>query len=94
MVLPSLSVWTQHLGRAGRSGEPATVILLVEPSVYQLKKLKNIARSGDEGDEDHEDEDEGGEDGGSDMGPVVNADPIYRKKVEEGMWKWIETTEC
>ncbi|KAI9512673.1 P-loop containing nucleoside triphosphate hydrolase protein [Russula earlei] len=32
MVPPTLSVWTQRLGCAGRSGEPAIVILLVEPS--------------------------------------------------------------
>ena len=43
MVPPSLSVWTQRLGRAGRSGEPAVVILLVEPSVYKLRKTTGVA---------------------------------------------------
>lgn len=33
----SLSVWTQRSGRAGRSGTQAFAILLVEPTVFQVK---------------------------------------------------------
>ncbi|KAF8240042.1 P-loop containing nucleoside triphosphate hydrolase protein, partial [Tricholoma matsutake] len=42
MVPPSLSVWTQCLGHAGRSGEPTIVILLIEPSVYKLQKTRDV----------------------------------------------------
>ncbi len=33
----SLSVWTQRSGRAGRSGTQAYTILLVEPTVFEVK---------------------------------------------------------
>ena len=94
MVPPTLSVWTQHLGRAGRSGEPAIVILLVEPSVYKLKKSRGVARPEDPDGEDKDDEDEDVGDVESDTGPIGNADLMYQKKVEEEMRKWIEATEC
>ena len=42
MVLSYLSIWTQ---RAGRDKEPAKVILLVEPSMYQQRKMKKSAKS-------------------------------------------------
>jgi len=58
MVPPSLSVWTQRLGHAGRSGDPAVVILLVEPSVYKLRKSRGAAGPEDLDDEDKDDEDE------------------------------------
>jgi superfamily II DNA/RNA helicase len=38
MVPKSLSIWVQRSGRAGRSGSPGTAILLVEPSVFQMRK--------------------------------------------------------
>jgi superfamily II DNA helicase RecQ len=94
MVPPMLSVWTQCLGRAGRSGEPAIVILLVEPSVYKLKKSRGVVGPEDPDGEDKDDEDEDVGDGESDTGPVGSADLTYQKKVEEGMRKWIEATKC
>ncbi|KAF8222271.1 P-loop containing nucleoside triphosphate hydrolase protein, partial [Tricholoma matsutake] len=90
MVPPLLSVWMQHLGRAGRSGAPAIVILLVEPSVYKLRKSRGDMGAEDADDEEKDDEEEK-EDGESQTGPV---DPMYQKKVEEVMWKWIEAIEC
>ena len=92
MVPPSLSVWTQHLGRAGRSGESAVVILLVEPSVYKLQKTREVGGLEDPGDEDkHEEEDD--EDAESDTAPG-STNPTYQKKVEEAMRKWIEAVAC
>ncbi|EKM48042.1 uncharacterized protein PHACADRAFT_189271, partial [Phanerochaete carnosa HHB-10118-sp] len=38
MVPRTLNEWIQHLGRAGRGGEPAIVILLVEPTAFQTRK--------------------------------------------------------
>jgi superfamily II DNA helicase RecQ len=69
MVPPSLSVWTQRFGRAGRSGEPAIAILLVEPSVYQLRRKSQANKIEEDQDEDDEDEDDG-EGGYSDTGQV------------------------
>jgi superfamily II DNA helicase RecQ len=94
MVPPSLSVWTQRLGRAGRAGEPAIVILLVEPSVYKLRKSRGVVGPEDPDDEDKDDEDEDVGDGHSDTGLVVSANPTYQKKVKEEMRKWIEAAEC
>jgi len=91
MVPPSLSVWTQRLGRAGRSGAPAVVILLVEPSVYKLRKSRGGVGAEDADDEEKDDDEEEKEDGESETEPV---DPTYQKKVEEGMRKWIEAIEC
>ncbi|KAH9928419.1 P-loop containing nucleoside triphosphate hydrolase protein [Amylocystis lapponica] len=41
MTPSSLSVWLQRYGRAGRAGQLAMVVLLVEPSVYEVKKPPN-----------------------------------------------------
>ena len=40
MAPGSLSTWIQRSGRAGRSGSSAISVLLVEPSVFQLRKAK------------------------------------------------------
>ncbi|KAI0744930.1 P-loop containing nucleoside triphosphate hydrolase protein [Earliella scabrosa] len=37
LAASSLSVWMQRAGRAGRAGQPAMAILLVEPSIFQIK---------------------------------------------------------
>jgi superfamily II DNA helicase RecQ len=94
MVPPSLSVWTQCLGCAGRSGEPAIVILLVEPSVYKLRKARGAVGPEDPDDEDKDDDEDNKKDGEADTGPVGSADPTYQKKVEEAMCKWIDAIEC
>jgi bloom syndrome protein len=94
MVLPSLSVWMQCLGCAGRSGEPTVAILLVEPSVYKLRKSKGVAGPEDPDGEDKDNEDEDQEDGESDLGVVRSANPTYQKKVEEAMQRWIEAPKC
>ena len=93
MLLPSLSVWMQRLGRAGRSGEPAIVILLVEPSVFKLRKARGAVEPEDPDDEDKDDDEEDKEDGEADTG-AGSADPMYLKKVEEAMRKWIEEIVC
>jgi superfamily II DNA helicase RecQ len=94
MVPSLLSVWMQHLGHAGRSGEPAIVILLVEPSVYKLKKSRGDVGPEDLDDEDKDDEDKDVGDEDSNTGLVGSADPTYQKKVKKGMWKWIEAIKC
>ena len=94
MVPPTLSVWTQCLGHAGRSGELAIVILLVELSVYKLKKSRGVMRPEDPDSEDKNDKDEDMGDGESNAGPFKNTDLTYQKKVEEGTQKWIEATKC
>ncbi|KAI0710336.1 P-loop containing nucleoside triphosphate hydrolase protein [Cerioporus squamosus] len=38
MAASSLSVWIQRAGRAGRSGQHAFAILLVEPAIFQVKR--------------------------------------------------------
>ena len=92
MVPPSLSVWTQRFGRAGRSGEPSVVILLVEPSVYKLRKMRGVAGPENLGEENHEEEDNEGAE--SDTAPLGSVDPTYQKKVEEAMRRWIEAITC
>jgi superfamily II DNA helicase RecQ len=41
MVTTTLNEWIQHYGRAGRGGQPATAILLLEPSAFQIQKKKS-----------------------------------------------------
>jgi superfamily II DNA/RNA helicase len=60
-LLPdSLTTLIQRLGRAGRGGRPAIVILLVEDSAYQEVHKRKVPEGGGAlgGDEDEEDEDE------------------------------------
>ncbi len=40
MLPKTLNEWIQHYGRAGRNGQPAIAILLVEPSAFNLRKIK------------------------------------------------------
>lgn len=109
MIPSSLSVWIQRLGRAGRSGRPAIVIILVEPSVFKTRKPKGVApskkRKKGQGDEVLDDMDEdldvSDEDSDSDEGEeevslaAASAGPReYVKKVEDGMRKWVETKTC
>ena len=44
MIPSSLSVWTQQLGCAGQSGDPALAILLVKPFIFIEKKKKTAEK--------------------------------------------------
>ena len=100
MVPTSLSVWTQRYGRAGRAGQDADAILLVEPSVYQLKKKKTTeGKKGEENkeneaEEEQDDDDDDADDERPDQVPASHADPKFKKRVEWGMRNWVEATEC
>jgi superfamily II DNA/RNA helicase len=91
-VAKSLSVWFQRYGRCVRCGNPGIVALLVEPSVFQMRKPKKKTRTERE---DETDEEEEGDDDDDEASPVLvnGIDLRYRKKVEDGMRKWIEA-EC
>ncbi|EPS97416.1 hypothetical protein FOMPIDRAFT_1097337, partial [Fomitopsis schrenkii] len=39
-VPKSLSQWLQRYGRAGRDGQPAVAIMLVQPSVFKVVKAR------------------------------------------------------
>jgi superfamily II DNA helicase RecQ len=78
MVPPSLLVWIQRSGRAGRNGEAATSYLLVEPSVLRkVSRKKQADKSGSESDEEE-----------------TKDDPTYQKKVEPALRSWIEALGC
>jgi superfamily II DNA helicase RecQ len=96
MVPMSLSVWTQRYGRAGRAGQDAEAILLVEPYVYQLKKKKapEANKENDVEGEQEEEEEDDDDDDGLDQMPASHADPKYKKRVEWGLRNWIEGTDC
>jgi superfamily II DNA helicase RecQ len=99
MVPESLSIWTQQGGRAGRSSAQSLAILLVELSVFQLKKKKNTDKeknaADDEDDEDNEDdEDDNNPDNSGSTQDLYKADLQYRKKVEGGVRRVIETRDC
>ena len=100
MVPTSLSVWTQRYGRAGRAGQDVDAILLVEPSVYQLKKKKTTeVKKGEENkeneaEEEQDDDDDNADDERPDQVPASHTDPKFKKRVEWGMRNWVEATEC
>jgi superfamily II DNA/RNA helicase len=91
MIPTSLSVWVQRYGRVGRNGEPGEAILLVEPSVYQLKKENRTQENG----QDDADEAKDGDNAPTES-ETHRADTRYVKKVEAGLRKWIEASceEC
>ena len=99
MVAHSLSILTQRFGRAGRSGQPATAILLTEPSVFQVKKKTNATRSIAEPEDVVKDEpnDENvdllSEALGLDDIDAATS-PEYRKKMEAGMQDWCMASGC
>jgi superfamily II DNA helicase RecQ len=96
MVPLSLSIWTQRLGWAGRSGEPAIAILLVEPAVFRLQHPRT-KKSGGNRLEDRElepEDDEDEEPTEADTPHVAGADLRYQKMVEAGMRLWIEAPDC
>ncbi|KAH6866275.1 P-loop containing nucleoside triphosphate hydrolase protein [Coprinopsis sp. MPI-PUGE-AT-0042] len=86
-VPPSLSVWIQRAGRAGRSPEiNARAILLVERSVFQCRKAKtkdpdlvlDDVSSNESGDND----------------PLLRPKDGWMKNVDPHLRRWIETDEC
>ena len=105
-LLPSsLSVWIQRYGRVGRAGQFSIVILLVERSFFQRRKLKdkdsntqnNRVEEADENidmlqnDSDSEELVMGAAD---ETGTHENLSGTYVKKAEDGMRDWMETQNC
>lgn len=91
MVPPSLSVWEQRKGRAGRDGRTALGILLVEPSVFQrVKRPKPKKPPSKRKRESDEDIDDTTDDDSDDSAQLYD----HKKKVEEGMRSWIDAPEC
>lgn len=109
MVPSSLSQWFQRYGRAGRSGGPAIAILLVEPSVFQQLKRSIKAGDPNNGGT-HRKEDVGSNitDNGPDeledeeidltidthTSASASTEVIYRKKIEEGLRKYLDGLRC
>jgi superfamily II DNA helicase RecQ len=92
MVPSSLSIWIQRAGRAGRSGQPAVSILLVERSVFQKTKRKATIKVEDNGEKDEiNDGDVSESEPDSEQGDVVHE---HKKKLEHGMRNWIEAQSC
>ena len=85
-VPSSLSVWTQRSGRAGRSAHiNARAILLVERSMFERTKKRKGKKVPAPRDPEEE------------LAAAVsedNSEHEWRKKVEDALRKWIETTEC
>lgn len=84
MVPKSLCVWFQRYGRAGRAGQPAIVILLVEPSVFKCRKKRrdkpqnmvpSVYEDRPDNGEDWEDLDEEEEDAGEGEGDDEDGEP-------------------
>ncbi|PSS06546.1 hypothetical protein PHLCEN_2v3676 [Hermanssonia centrifuga] len=103
MLPKTLSEWVQHYGRAGRGGQPAQAILLVEPSAFQTKKKKveeimdpdkqqdeeNIISTLDNGQENQH-----GPGLSSSSNRTSHNEPEYKKNVEDGLRQWYEATTC
>ena len=105
-LLPSsLSMWIQRYGRVGCAGQFSIVILLVERSFFQRRKLKdkdsntqnNRVEEADENidmlqnDSDLEELVMGAAD---ETGTHENLSGTYVKKAEDGMRDWMETQNC
>lgn len=88
-MLPlSLSTLIQRFGRAGRSGQPALAILLVEATAFHLRK--NTRRN-----EQVTIKVELDENGAPMEGEEEEEEtPGYRKKVEDGVRNWIDILSC
>jgi bloom syndrome protein len=89
MVPPSLSVWVQRLGRAGRSGHHAIAVLLVESSIFQKVKVGKQA-----GEESSDEDDESGSVVDSDGENNAKGNLEYKKQAEGGMRQWVEALNC
>ena len=103
-VPTSLSVWIQRAGRAGRSANVhARAIILVERSMFEKQKkrtAKGTSASLDEIDDNlnnsdnDETEDEDNVAGVADLPGVGLVEREWKKKVEDALRLWIETTKC
>jgi superfamily II DNA/RNA helicase len=91
MVPSSLSVWIQRYGRVRRNSELGEAILLVEPSIYQLRKEHRKQAGPGQDDDDAEDPDNGSADTNA-----YSIDTRYSKKVEGSMRQWVDAlaVEC
>ena len=90
-VPPSLSVWMQRAGRAGRCGSlNARAFLFVEKSMFesQRKKRRKTDMADLEFDEDEDESDPEDHENDLDNGRE------YKKKVEPALHEWIETDSC
>lgn len=106
-VPTSLSVWIQRAGRAGRSANVhARAILLVEKSMFEKQKKrtgKGLSASLNPLDEIHDDSSDTDSDktddedllaGVADLPGVGLVEHEWKKKVEDALRLWIETTKC
>jgi superfamily II DNA helicase RecQ len=80
MLPGDLSIWVQRAGRAGRNGQPARAILMLEPTVFELSsKTQNITSGGE---------------AGTDLG-VATVDPSsFRKSCSPEMRRYIMADDC
>lgn len=99
---PSLTVWVQRAGRAGRSKNiNARAILLVEKSMFerQRKRRKGNTHALPPENSDSESDDPSGDEGANiagDGAEIEGDDYIFewRKKCEDALRNWIETELC
>lgn len=106
MVPNSLSIWIQRAGRCGRAGQESNAYLLVQPSVYQLKKKairKKKTRTQQVPPEhavpermecDHSTGAAAELEVEADTDDEGGNDVEFAKKVEEGLRTYIETELC
>ncbi len=104
MLPKTLSKWVQHYGHAGHGGQPAQAIILVEPSAFQAKKIKNhgeaVALKDKHSTESQEEAQTrvDKEDGNQCVHDCTDGDRVdeveYKKSVEDGLHKWLEVLTC
>jgi superfamily II DNA helicase RecQ len=92
---PSLSVWVQHAGRAGRDGQQARSVLMVEPAIFQERRRPPEQRGKDASsnasrDDEHNESNEQG------LEPIQRDDGfvVYRKKCDPDLRSFVMTPEC
>lgn len=101
----SLIIWLQHYGQAGRSDQPAIVILLVEPSIFQVIKPKKpkamTTKKGKETNTQRWTDSSAIEEpqlcvaGVSQSVPAATIANIeYKKRVDPAMHKWVQALYC
>ncbi|KAI0074985.1 P-loop containing nucleoside triphosphate hydrolase protein [Panus rudis PR-1116 ss-1] len=103
-VPDSITTWAQRYGRAGRNGQLAVVILLVEPSVFQRVKARGEKQpetsSEDEDNTDGQqpsdpDKSTSDEDSVGDTGADGDSTKIkYKKNVDFSLREYLETKQC
>lgn len=93
MIPQNLSVSDQHQGRAGRAGQAARYFLLVEASVFQKINPKK-RRHNDETLHTEDTDEDSSESEDEESADTKPSDVKYRKKVDDSLRKYIETTTC